>query len=118
MSLETDLFTALSGLVSNRVFPDVAEWGTPTPYITWQQVGGEAENFLESVFVGKRNATIQVNCWAATRVAASALARSAEVTLIESTTLRATVIGALISTYEPDLQPPLYGTIQDFGIWY
>jgi Protein of unknown function (DUF3168) len=118
MSLESDIFSALTGLVSGRVYPDVAPYGTTTPYITYQQVGGSAENFLESVFVGKRNARIQINCWASTRASANSLARSVETTVITSTALRATVLGALIATHEPDLVPPLYGTYQDFSIWY
>jgi hypothetical protein len=117
MSLESDIFDALKGLVSNRVFPDVAVFGTATPYITYQQVGGSAENFLESVFVGKRNARMQINCWATTRAAANALARSVETTLITSTALRAYVLGAFVSTHEDELVPPLFGTYQDFSIW-
>lgn len=118
MSLESDIFDALKGLVSNRVFPDVAPFGTVAPYITFQQIGGSAENFLESVFVGKRNARIQVNVWTTTRLATNALARSVETTLIANTAIRATVLGAFTATHEPDLNPPLYGTHQDFSTWY
>jgi Protein of unknown function (DUF3168) len=118
MSLESSIFDALKTSVSNRVYPDVAPLGTVTPYITYQQVGGVAPSFLESVFIGKRNAVIQINCWATTRIAANTLARSSEETVIASTTLRATPMDALMAVDEPDEDPPLYGTHQRFSIWY
>lgn len=117
MSLETDIVDALTSLVGGRVFPDVAEYGTARPYITYQQVGGAAENFLEAAPVGKRNARVQINCWATTRIAANDLARSAEDALINSS-LNAYVLGAFIATREDDLDPPIYGTHQDFSFWY
>lgn len=116
MTVETDLFTALGALASNRVYPDVAPSGATYPLITYQQVGGAALSFLETAAVGKRNARFQVNCWATTRVAAAALARSVEDTLVASTTLRATPIGAMSAEHEPDTG--LFGTRQDFSIWY
>lgn len=116
MTVEADLFAALGPLAGNRVYPDVAPAGAVKPYITYQQVGGAAVSFLETALAGKRNARFQVNVWATTRVAAAALARSVEDTLVTSTTLRATVIGAMSAEHEPDTG--LYGTRQDFSIWY
>jgi hypothetical protein len=118
VSLESDLFNAIKGLVSNRVFPDVAPINTARPYVTYQQVGGEAENYLESAVVGKRNARMQINVWADTRAAAMTLCRSIEDTLVTSTTLRAYVLGAPVSLYEDETSPPLYGTRHDFSIWF
>lgn len=115
MSLESDIFDTLKGLVANRCYPDVAPEGVARPYIAWQQVGGEAWNFLESAAVGKRNARIQVACWADTRVAAAALARSSEDALIASA-MKPTVIGAMTADYEEDTGR--YGTKQDFSINY
>ena len=117
MSLEAGIFDALKGLVSNRVYPDVARADTPRPYITWQQVGGAAVNFLECVPPGRRNARVQVNCWDSTRIAAAALARAVEDALVSAPALRAYVVGAMAASHEPDLTPPLYGTMQDFSIW-
>jgi hypothetical protein len=119
MSLESDVFDAIKGLVSNRVFPDVAPLSTTRPYVTYQQVGGDAVNYMESVHPGRRHARIQVNVWAETRLAANTLARSIEVALVNSTTLRGWVYGAFVA--EPadfDLSPPRYGTRQDFGVSY
>lgn len=117
MSLESDLFSALGPMCSNRVFPDVAPIKTARPYVTYQQVGGEAENFLESAVVGKRNARMQINVWADTRAAAMTLCRSIEDTLVTNTTLRAHILGSPVSLYEDETSPPLYGTRQDFSIW-
>jgi hypothetical protein len=118
VSLELDLFAALGPLCSNRVFPDVAPIKTARPYVTYQQVGGEAENFLESTVVGKRNARMQINVWADTRLAAMTLARTIEDTLVVNTALRAYVLGAPVSLYEDETSPPLYGTRQDFSVWF
>ena len=61
MTVESMLFDALKGLVSNRVFPDIAPDLTPRPYITYQQVGGVAVNFLDPTIPSKANGRIQVN---------------------------------------------------------
>lgn len=117
MSLESDIVAALTSLVSGRVFPDEAPYGTARPYLIYQQVGGAAENFLESTLVGKRNARIQITCWADTRATANAIARSAESALVLSS-LKTTVLGAFISIPPSDTDPPRYGTQQDFSTWY
>src|SRR5512146_640651 len=118
MTLEASLFTTLGALVSNRAYPDVAPLSPTRPYIVYQQVGGVAEHFLESATVGMRNARIQVNCWSSTRTEAASLARSAEDALVTDTTLRALPLGAMVSEYDADTAPPLYGTRQDFSVWY
>lgn len=118
MSLESDLYTALQSQVSGRMYPDFAPMNTTRPYITYQQVGGSAVNFLESAVVGKRNARIQLNYWAETRAAAMTLARACEDALVASTTLRAFVLSAPVSVFEDEMTPPLYGCMQDFSIWY
>lgn len=119
MSLEGDIYSALSSLVSGRVFPDLAPHETAVPYITYQQIGGAAENFLEATFVGKRNSRVQINCWASTRLAANDLARDAEEALIESD-LKAYVLGAFGNFAPPDPgdAEQHYGTHQDFSVWY
>lgn len=115
MSLETSIADALSALVDGRVYPDVADeqTPTPTPYITYQQVGGRSVSFVDSTAPNKKNARVQINVWAATRTAASDLGRTVEDTL--RTALRATALGALVATYDPETR--LRGTRQDFSIW-
>jgi len=119
MTIETTIVDVLKGLVQDadgtvRIFPDVAEFGTPPPYITYQQVGGAALNFLEAAPPGKRNGRFQLNCWAGSRIDASELGRQVEDALV--TALGAYVLGAAVAAYEPDTK--LYGTRQDFSIWF
>lgn len=114
MSLESDLFAVLGPLVGNRAYPDFSIRPT-TPYITYDQAGGRAINFLEAGVIGRRNARIQINCWASTRLAANQLARDVEDALMASD-LKAYVLGAFSVTSNSDLN--LYGTRQDFSVWY
>lgn len=116
MSLESDIVAALTSLVSGRVFPEFAPYSTAKPFITYQQVGGAAENFLEATPVGKRNSRIQISCWTTTRQSANNLARAAEDALVNSS-LNAFVLGAFIAAFEDDVEPKLYGTHQDFSLW-
>lgn len=116
MSLESNIYDALKGLVSNRVYPDLAPYGAALPHITYQQLGGRAINFLESGVPGKRNARVQINVWATTRSAAATLSRQVEETLITNATLKAYVLSASFSRF--DLEVQQYGTNQDFSIWF
>lgn len=117
MSLESTIFDALKTLVSNRVYPDVAPELVTRPYITYQQVGGQSVNFVDSATVpSRKNARIQINTWADTRAAAAALARQVEDTLRAVSALQATVLAAPVAVYEQDTQ--LRGTHQDFSVWF
>lgn len=115
MSLESDLYDVLGPLVGGRAYPDFGKLGVATPYITYDQAGGRAINFLEAGVIGKRNARVQINCWASTRLAANELARAVEDALMTSN-LKAYVLGAFSVTSNSDLG--LYGTRQDFSVWY
>lgn len=114
MTVETSIFGALRALASDRVYRDIApQTVTDLPCITFQQVGGQAVNFLDSAVPSKKNARFQVNCWAISRDAAAVLSRQVEGAM---RTLNATVLSAPVAVYEPD--PPLYGTRQDFSLWH
>lgn len=114
MSLETALYTVLTSQCP-RVFPDVAPLTTARPYITWQQVGGEALVFTDDTVPDARNANIQINVWADTRLAATTLALQVEAALIVASTLQARATGALIAAHDEDTD--LRGCLQDFSIW-
>lgn len=116
MSLEARIFAALSALVSGRVFPDIAPEGVAKPYITYQQVGGDAVNYVEAAVPDTQNARVQINVWALTRVEASALGEQAENVLRLLTDVQTTVLGARVSVHEADTN--LRGARQDFSIWY
>ena len=115
MSIETALFDALRGLVSDRVYPDVAPENTVRPYITYQQTGGDAVNFVESTIPSKKNARMQINVWADTRLQAAAMAGTVEDVLRTLIVLHPTVLGAAIATYDDETK--LRGTLQYFSLW-
>lgn len=112
MSIETTIYGALSGFAGGRVFPDVAPAGTARPHITWQQFGGKVINPIANESPGKRNANIQINVWADTRLGAVNLALDVEDAI---RAIGGRPLAASISLYEPDTK--LYGTIQEFSIW-
>lgn len=114
MSLESDIKSALDSLVSNRVSPDVPPDNPVFPCIVFQQVGGDAVNFLECTVPDKNHARVQIRVWASTRLSSSSLAQQARAALV--TALDAYVYGAPISEYESALK--LYGSRFDVGIWY
>ena len=115
MSMEIALFEALRGLVSDRVYPDVAPENTIRPYITYQQVGGDAVNFVESTIPAKKNARMQINVWADTRLTATAMGAAVEDVLRTLVALQPTVLGAAVATYDDVTK--LRGTMQDFSLW-
>ena len=114
MTIEADLFNALKGLVSNRVYPDVAPLGATMPYITYQQVGGDSVSFLEAALPDKRNGRFQINVWSATRNEASTLMRTIATTLVSA--LRADPMGEPVS--DIDIDTGSYGSRQFFSIWF
>jgi hypothetical protein len=114
VSLDTSIYDALQSLVGGRVFPDGGLIPPARPYITYQQVGGTAANFLEATPVGLRNARVQINVWADTRIQSRTLSEQVEAALMQS--LRAFVLGAVAAEHVPDIK--LYGFRQDFSIWY
>lgn len=114
MSMESIIFAAIKDLVGNRVYPEVGPAGVGRPYITYQQVGGEPVNFIDSAVPSKKNARVQINVWSDGRPEAATIARQAEDAL-RAAPLQTTVLGAFTSTYEPT--PKLYGTMQDFSFW-
>jgi hypothetical protein len=118
-SAEAIVFNALKALVANgdgtfRIYPDVAPAGALRPYITYQAVGGQSPNYLSNT-VDLQNARMQVNVWADERGVATNLMQSA-IAALTGAPIRATNIGAPVSTYEPDTK--LYGSREDFSIWF
>ena len=80
MSLETELISAVMG-VCPRVYVGTAPMGTPTPYVTWQHIGGDPIEYLDNTAADKRNAQIQLNTWANTPMAAFMLIQEVELAL-------------------------------------
>lgn len=114
MTLEAKLFALLTALVGGRMFPDVAPFDTPRPYIVWQQIGGKVTNFVDNTVPDTENAVLQITTWHDTRASAKALALQIESALITAATLQARPVSACVAEHEPDLLR--YGARQDFDI--
>lgn len=115
MTVEAAIFAALKGLVSNRVFPDVAPEGTTRPYITYQQVGGDVISYVGREVPDLDNGRIQITWWADTRAAAKALSVSVNAAMVTATAFQAKPLGAPIASYDEETK--LRGYIQDFSVW-
>ncbi|WP_316150435.1 DUF3168 domain-containing protein [Cupriavidus sp. BIC8F] len=117
--IENIVFGALKSLVDNgdgtyRCYPDVAPANAVRPYLTYQSVGGQSLNILDGN-EDLQNARVQVNAWANDRLTASTLIQSA-IAALTSPTIKGISIGAPVSTFEMDTR--MYGSRQDFSIWY
>ncbi|WP_219118972.1 DUF3168 domain-containing protein [Janthinobacterium sp. UMAB-56] len=115
MTIEVQVFQALRQLVDGRVYPDLAPADVARPYIVYQQVGGDAVNFLDGAISSKRNSRMQVCAWAEARIEASTLIELAELALHAVTALQAVTLGAPVATY--DEETTLRGARQDFSLW-
>ena len=115
MSAEAAIVPLLTGLVSGRIYPDVAPSGAGLPRIVYQQVGGVGLSFMDGAMPSKENGRMQIVCWAATRLAAINLAKQVEAAVCASAALQATPLGARASDYEQDTN--LYACRQDFSVW-
>lgn len=115
MSAETIIFQTLTGLVTGRVYPDVAPLAAALPRIVYQQVGGVSVAYTEGALPDKENGRFQIACWAKSRIEAVTLAKQVESAMVAGAAFQVVPIGARSSVYESDTQ--LFGCRQDFSIW-
>lgn len=115
MSVETIIRDTLTALVGGRVHPDVTPPTPMFPCIVYQQVGGEAFDYLEGKVPDKANARIQVWVWSRSRMECSEIARSARLLLVEGA-IKARTLGAPVSDYNEPMK--LYGCRCDYSIWH
>jgi len=114
VSIEPQLVTVLSGIVSGGAFPDIAPAGTALPYCTYQQVSGTPVNYLGAESSDKKSSRIQVNVWSATRAQAMTLIRQIEDAIVKAP-LFGMVEGGAIATYDDVTKTR--GAMQDFSFW-
>lgn len=115
MTIDTLLFSALGPVVGGEAYPDVAPPNAGLPRIVHQQAGGVALDFEEGTLPDRENCRVQVACWAASRLEATALAKLAEEAILAVPEFQATRLGGRTSVHEPDTN--LYGSRQDFSLW-
>lgn len=114
MTIESTIFDTLKGLVSNRCYPDQAPEVVGKPYIVYQQVGGQAVNFLDTATLpGKGLPRFRISIWGVTRAEVAALAKQAETALRQVASLQTTVEGE--PTAVTDDETKLRGSQQDFS---
>lgn len=101
--------------VCPRVFYDFAPVETQRPYVTFQQIGGEAVAFVDDTVPTVENGDFQINVWSDKRLEASALMRQIETALTSAAAFSARPNAAPASSSDPDV--PVYGSQQDFSIW-
>jgi hypothetical protein len=115
VTIESAFTTALSGLVADKVYPDMNDARTAAPYIVYQRVGGAALTFLERASPSVETVRVQVTAWATTRTAAVTLAGQAQDALVALTSMSVKPAGAAVSLVDPATK--LRGAAQDFIVW-
>lgn len=114
MTLEENLVVLLKAICP-RTFPDFAPTDTTRPYVTWQQIGGDAVEFVDNAVPSKENALVQINVWSDRRAEAKDVIKQVEVALTTATVFQARPTGAAVSDADPDMAR--YCSRQDFTIW-
>lgn len=122
MALEEELMRRIK-LHCARVFSPTAGFGTATPYVTWQHLGGHALRYVDNSAPDKRNAFIQVNVWAAGKKSAFDLLRQIESELCAITDGSFTAVpmeepsDAYIEGNKGQQPGQLSGALQTFKVW-
>ncbi|MPW17877.1 DUF3168 domain-containing protein [Paraburkholderia sp. CNPSo 3157] len=114
MTVKENIFALLSPLVDGRVFPVVAPFETPRPYVTYQRIGGHVITPLAKEVPDKQNGFFQITVWADRPKDADALALQIESAFITAKAFTAKPMAGPIDRSEPDLK--LYGSQQDFNV--
>mgnify|MGYP006921298104 CR=1 FL=1 len=112
MTIEQDLYNALDGLASGRVYPLVIPEKGTVPAIVYSRIASTPENTLEG------GATIdqirfQVDTYAKTYAEAKTLANSVR-GVMESASFKGT-LQTDQDLFEPDVK--LYRVTQDYYVW-
>ena len=115
MTVESDLFGLLKGLVGNRCFPDFAPLGTARPFITFEQTGGDALSFLDGSLPDKKNGRFEIGVYADSRASCAAIALQVESVMAEATAFQASAIHAPISDYADEVK--IYSSTQNFSVF-
>lgn len=114
MTVEADI-TALLKAICPRVAPDFMATIPERPYITYQQIGGEAAVFLDGSLPSKENGEFQIDVWSDTRGEAKALIKQVAAAICASTAFQASPLAGPRSDSDPDMK--LYCSRQDFSVW-
>lgn len=115
MIAETLIYEAVKHLAGGRVFPDFADAGTELPFIVYQAVGGDPENYLTGEQPDKQRVRMQVSVWVSeSRIEASELGQQVEAAIRAAINLQPEVATGRVATYDEETKRR--GTRQDFYI--
>ena len=115
MTIEASIYSELKSLVSNRCFPDFAPLGTIRPFITFEQVGGDALSYLDGTLPDKKNGRFEIGVYADSRASCAAIALQVESVMAAATVFQASAIHAPISDYASDVL--IYSSTQNFSVF-
>lgn len=115
MTIETDIQAVLDPLVGARVFPDDAPYGTPRPFICYEQAGGDALRYVDNTLPNKKHGRFEIGVYADTPAQRSALALQVEEVISAAAAFQATAIHAPIHDYANDVK--IYSSIQNFSVF-
>ena len=115
MTPHEQIFAVLDGLAGGRVFPGIAEPETPTPYITFQVIGGPPINFVSGEAPSRRFVRLQINVWSATSIEAFEVAANVETALRAETSMQMEVLTGAGDTY--DELTTYRGAMQEFQLF-
>lgn len=113
MTMEADVRALLETIVA-KAWPDIADTGTPMPYATYQQIGGDVINPLDNSAPGTRCAVMQINVYAETRARANVCTDQIEDAMRVRFSARPE--SAKFCDFDHDMQR--YEAQQDFRFWY
>ena len=115
MTVHVEVRDALRGLAGDRIFPLMADEGTPTPYIVYQVVGGDAQEYLSGEKPGKKQRRVQVRVWSKSTIEAAQIAEQAEDALRAAAHLQPEVLTIPVDTLDEATR--YRGTMQDFYLF-
>lgn len=104
--------TAITGQVSQRIYPVIAPQNPTYPFIVYQRVGTSPDYTLAG-FTSLSNVTIQFDCYATDHAGIRALS-SAVHTVMQTATFSA-ILRDDMDFPEPDLSA--YRVMQEYSIW-
>jgi len=117
----------VSGLVSDRIFPSLAEAKETLPFIIHELIASDRYQAADG-YTGLAQLTYQIRCFAATRGGATALADAVRIALDHTaaastvsgqTVLVCTALGSdeAIEYRDEGAQTPVYETSMDFDVF-
>jgi hypothetical protein len=111
--IQQDIFTALSSVAGERVFPNNAPNNVQKPYVVYARVSSAPENTLADG-APLENTRLQVDCFDTTYAAAVALAEAVKAAMKSSAITHILLLEQ--DQFEPDAS--LHRVILDFSIWH